>query len=168
MILTVATGHIGDIPDSIRTGSIHDRTTCERVGETFRSPLRVVLVVTAVLETTVPESRVQSVLELTVRCLFGVLVNDVLVRNSIEQTGTIDADGVLQLHLIALALQQTVRVAITLIIDIHRLLRHVYFGVTQFVGLAIGELVSMLVGRGQPSNGNHVGVERSLKGLGTE
>ena len=127
MVLTIGTGDIGDVPDRIRTGCIHDRTTCEGVRETFGSPLRVVLVVTGCLERTIPEGRVQTVMQFAVRRLFGILVDDVLILDSIEQPRTVHTDRVLQFDFVPFALEQSLFVTIALVIDINSRVRHRHF-----------------------------------------
>ena len=66
VIFSIASGDVGNVPNSIGSCCIHDRTARQGIRETFRTPLRVVLVVSAGLETAVPECRVQTVFQLAV------------------------------------------------------------------------------------------------------
>ena len=83
MVLAVATGHVGDVPDSIRTGCVHDRTAGKGVRETLRTPLRVILVIAAGLETAVPEGWIKTVLQLAVSRFFLILGDDVGIGDGV-------------------------------------------------------------------------------------
>ena len=168
VVTTVGTGDVGDVPDSVRPCSIHDRSTGEGVRETFRTPLRVVLIVAGGLETAVPESMVQTVFEFAVCRLFLILGDDIFIGNGIEKSRTVHADRVLQLHFVALALEQAVRVAVALVIDVNGGVRHLHLRVAQLVGLAVGELVAVLIRRRLPGHRDLIGIQRRLERCSTE
>ena len=163
MVTTVRARHIGDVPDSVGSRRIHDRTTSQSVRKTLRTPLRVVLVVTRLLESTVEECRIKSVLQLAVSSFLLVLCNNIRVSDGIQKACAIHADRVLQQHLITLRFQQSIRVAVALVIHIYRRVWHSNLRINQLIRLAVGELVSMLVHSRKPFHSNLTRVQRSLK-----
>ena len=168
MRTAVGTGHVGDVPDSVRTGTVLQRSAGEGVRETFGSPLRVVLVVTGLLECTVIERGIQAVLQFAVSRFLFVLRDDIGVGNSIQQARTVHTDGVLQQHFVALRLQQAVRVTVALVVHIHRRVGHGHLRINQFVGLTVGKLVAVFVHSRKPFQRDLAGVQRSLERCGAE
>ena len=106
--VTVAAGHVGDVPDGIGTGTVLQRATGHGVGELLQRAV-VAMMLTGVVVgsrvvggslelagSLVPHGRV----ELDILRLLAPLFLDGFVVDGIEQSGAIDSDGRLQAHLI--------------------------------------------------------------------
>ena len=137
MEAAVATCSIGDVPESVGSSGVLQRTAAQGVGVTQRvkctvsSLCRVGILFYpfAVLE----DGFVQSVFQIAVFFLFGVFGFQVFIGNGIQQAGAVNADSRFQADFV-------VAYFISFVGYVDGTLRYAYFGITELVSLAIGEL----------------------------
>ena len=96
MVATIATSHVGDVPDSVSSRAILYATTCQSVGVAGKVLSAVALLgigVVASEVTVLPDGGVEVG---TVLLLRLILSAEVLVTDSVEQTCAVDTDGALE------------------------------------------------------------------------
>ena len=156
VIATVAARHIGDVPDGVRTRAVLQRTTGAGVSETLR------MVGFAVQSrggpiVTRPHRRVQF----RTRIVFTLILSlQRVVRNSIQQTRTIDADRRFKTHFFgSVSDGRAVRFQRNVVGGG----RNIDFGINQAVRFAVGKTVAPLIRIVYPGNLNLAFVDRSLE-----
>ena len=86
VVTPVASGHVGDVPDGVRSGGVLQRATAQRVSETLRmGSLAVKACPLAICE----YGRIQFG---TSRLLLGVLRLEIIVINRVQKPDSINAD----------------------------------------------------------------------------
>ena len=96
MIATIATSHIGNVPDSIGSRAILYATTCQAVSVAGKVLSAVALLGIGVVASEVailPDGRVEVGTMLLLRL---ILSTEVLVTDGVEQPRTVDTDGTLE------------------------------------------------------------------------
>ena len=95
MVATIATSHVGDVPDSVSTWAILYATTCQAVSVAGKVLSAVALLFIDVVPNEVailPDGGVKVGTMLLLRL---ILSTEILVTDSVEQTCAVDTDGAL-------------------------------------------------------------------------
>ncbi|CCZ71390.1 unknown [Bacteroides sp. CAG:702] len=160
MEAAVATCSVGDVPESVGSGCILQRTTAQSI----RIPIRILRPVTSLCRIGIlprpvsvgKDVGVQPVLQITVFFFLHVLRFQVFIRNGIQQARTVNADGGFETDFVCTYI-------IPLVGYINGTLGNRYFRIAQRIGLTVGELVPVLVGIFMPGQHNLAFVQRSLE-----
>ena len=161
VVASVRTGHIGNVPDGVGTGTVEQRATAHGIGEAphVGRPISLQAVGVEVLPRAVfKHGGVQPIGQEAVAFLLGPLCHNVRLVDGIEQAAAVDADGTLQADFIG------TKVAKSLIVDIDSLGRQGDFGVLQVIRFAVGKSVAPFVGGREPLHLYFAFVERRLEG----
>ena len=164
MVTTVRTCHVGDIPERIGPGGVLQRTARQRVCVTERisGSVRTLFLrgVQSRPVSALENRRIQSVWQKSVLLLLFILPAQILVRDSIEQTCPVYADGRFKPHLIITHLRLRKH---TLIIGIDSRRLHRDLRITQRIRLTVIKAVAETIGIFMPFQHHAALVKRSFE-----
>ena len=163
--VTIGTGYIGDVPDSVGTSTILQRTACHSVSEAFQRSTVTMMRAGVVIAGTIVCASLEGAgglvphvgVHVDETCLRCPLFLYLLVVDGIKQTCAVDADGRLQTHLIVSWLR----------VGVEGVCGDGNLRIDQRILLAVGECHRQTTGHHRdvlPLYVNQILVDRSLKG----